>query len=128
MFWRKNDTEDLELDRNLYPHIIWYVQRAQNDKLFKGITRDPLELVRHTEDKCHIWFESNTIDIADVQSLHHPVTAKDACKLAEHLYGGWIMDSWIIVQWMVWKHFSGYDQLVGIRNQKRCMSFLHTKL
>ena len=71
-----------------YPHIIWYLQRAQNDKLFKRITRDPLELVRHIEDECHIWFDSNTIDIAEVQSLHHPVTAKDACKLAEHLYGG----------------------------------------
>lgn len=58
LFFRKNDIEDLELDRYPYPWIMWYIWKTRNDKLFKGIVRDPLETVRHAEAECHAWFEA----------------------------------------------------------------------
>lgn len=45
----KNEIEDPELDKDPYPCIIWYIWKAKNDKLFKGIDRDPLESFRHAE-------------------------------------------------------------------------------
>ena len=44
LFWRKNDIEDPELDKDPYPWIMWYIWKARNDKLFRGIDRVPLEL------------------------------------------------------------------------------------
>ncbi|XP_048611432.1 uncharacterized protein LOC125585793 [Brassica napus] len=46
LFWRKNSIIEPEQDRDPFPWIIWYIWKARNDKLFKGIDRDPLELVR----------------------------------------------------------------------------------
>ena len=44
-----------EDDRDPYPWIIWYIWKARNDKLFRGIDRDPLELVRYEESECQAW-------------------------------------------------------------------------
>ena len=30
-----------------------------NDKLFRGIDRDPMELVRYAESECQAWFDAN---------------------------------------------------------------------
>ena len=59
IFCWKNDIEDPELDKYPYPWIIWYIWKAKNDKLFKGIDKDPLETVRHTKLEYHAWFEAN---------------------------------------------------------------------
>jgi len=59
LFWRKNSIVETELDRDPYPWIIWYIWKAQNDKLFRGIDRDPLELVRYAEGECQGWFNAN---------------------------------------------------------------------
>ena len=39
-------------------HIIWYIWKAMNDKLFRGIERDPLETVRHAESEFQAWFDA----------------------------------------------------------------------
>ena len=36
-----------------------YIWKAMNDKLFRGIDMDPLEIVLHAESECHAWFEAN---------------------------------------------------------------------
>ena len=41
--------------------IIWYIWKARNDKLFRGIYRDPLELVRYAESECQAWFDANEV-------------------------------------------------------------------
>ena len=45
--WRKNSIIGPEQDRDPYPWIIWYIWKARNEKLFRRIDRDPLELVKH---------------------------------------------------------------------------------
>ena len=45
IFLRKNDIEDLELDKDTYPWIMWFIWKSRNDKLFRGIDMDPLETV-----------------------------------------------------------------------------------
>lgn len=47
-FWRKNDIKDPNMDKNPYLRIIWYIfEKQKNDKLFRGINRDPLKTIRH---------------------------------------------------------------------------------
>ncbi|XP_048605708.1 uncharacterized protein LOC106424118 [Brassica napus] len=61
LFWRKNSIIEPEQDMDPYPWIIWYIWKARNDKLFRGIDRDPLELVRHAESECQAWFNANEV-------------------------------------------------------------------
>ena len=42
-------------DRDPYPWIICYIWKSRNDKLFRGIDRDPLELIRYAESECQAW-------------------------------------------------------------------------
>ena len=58
LFWRKNGILEPENDRDPYPWIIWYIWKARNDKLFRGIDRDPLELVRYAESECQAWYNA----------------------------------------------------------------------
>ena len=59
LFWRKNNIFEPELDMDPYPWIIWYIRRVRNDKLFRGIDMDPLELVRYAESECQAWFNAS---------------------------------------------------------------------
>lgn len=61
LFWRNNDIDGTYVDRDLYPLIIWYIWKERNDKLFRGIYRDPLELVRYAESECQAWFNANEL-------------------------------------------------------------------
>ena len=61
LLWRKNSIIEPEQDIDPYPWIIWYIWKARNDKLFRGIDRDPLELVRHAESECQTWFDANEV-------------------------------------------------------------------
>ena len=58
LFWRKNGILEPGDDRDPYPWIIWYIWKARNDKLFRGIDRDPLELVRYEEGECQAWYNA----------------------------------------------------------------------
>ena len=61
LFWRKNSIIGPEHDKDPYPWIIWYIWKARNEKLFRRIYRDPLELVRHAESECQVWFDANEV-------------------------------------------------------------------
>ncbi|CDY47009.1 BnaC02g41940D [Brassica napus] len=58
-FGRKNNIVEPQLDRDPYHWIIWYIWKVRNDKLFRGIDRNPLELVRYAESECQAWFNAN---------------------------------------------------------------------
>ena len=58
LFWRKNGILQPEDDRDPYPWIIWYIWKTRNDKLFRRIDRDPLELVRYAESECQAWYNA----------------------------------------------------------------------
>ena len=79
MFWRKNDIVEPELDRDPYPWIIWFIWKAKNDKLFKGIDRDRLETVRHAESECQAWFDANQRTDAVVEeqnTVRNPISER----------------------------------------------------
>ena len=59
LFWRKNNIEDSEMDIDPYSWIIWYLYKTKNAKLFRGIDRDPLELIRYVDGECQAWFTAN---------------------------------------------------------------------
>ena len=53
-----------EDERDPYLWIIWYIWKARNDKLFRGIDTDPLKLVRYAESECQAWYdEKDTIHV-----------------------------------------------------------------
>lgn len=70
-FEEKNDIVKVELDRDSYPWIIWYIWKARNDKLFRGIDRDPLELVRYAESEWQTSFNANEVVTPDSQESSH---------------------------------------------------------
>ncbi|XP_048605048.1 uncharacterized protein LOC125582404 [Brassica napus] len=61
LFLRKNGIIEPAQDMDPYPWIIWYIWKARNDKLFRGIDRDPLELVRYAESEYQAWFDANEV-------------------------------------------------------------------
>lgn len=69
-FWRQNDIKDPELDKDPYPWIIWYLWIARNDKIFRGITRDPLELIKHAQSECNAWFDANSKISEKTEAIH----------------------------------------------------------
>ena len=52
LFWRKNSIMEPQDNKDLYPWIIWYIWKAKNNKLFRGINRDPLEVVIYAKSEC----------------------------------------------------------------------------
>ena len=60
-----------EDDRDPYPWIIWYIWKNRNDKLFRGIDRDSLELIRYTESECQAWHNAR-------EAIHVPPQAHTA--------------------------------------------------
>ncbi|KAF3540527.1 hypothetical protein F2Q69_00025019 [Brassica cretica] len=82
LFWRKNSIMVPEDDRDPYPWIIWYIWKAINDKLFRAIDRDPLELVRYAESECQacwigwVWKDSmGKIQLMGTRNLRRCETA-----------------------------------------------------
>uniref|UniRef100_A0A0D3CEA0 Uncharacterized protein n=1 Tax=Brassica oleracea var. oleracea TaxID=109376 RepID=A0A0D3CEA0_BRAOL len=100
LFWRKNNIIVLDQNRDLYPWIIWYIWKARNDKLFRGIDRDPLELVRYAESECQAWFNANEMIPQQVRDSNNDV----------------------------WMDSREDIQLMGTRNFTRCESALHSEV
>ncbi|XP_048613313.1 uncharacterized protein LOC125587176 [Brassica napus] len=109
LFWRKNDILEPEEDRDPYPWIIWFIWKARNDKLFRGINRDPLELVRYAESECQAWYNArdSVPVLPNVQTIEEP----------QVLSLGW-----------VWKDAIDKIQLMGSRNLRRRETSLHSEL
>uniref|UniRef100_A0A0D3AYW0 RNase H type-1 domain-containing protein n=1 Tax=Brassica oleracea var. oleracea TaxID=109376 RepID=A0A0D3AYW0_BRAOL len=118
LFWRKNIVIEQEQDRDPYPWIIWYIWKARNDKIFRGIDRDPLELVRYPESECQAWFDANEVP--------QPVIHENNTEEPEVLSLGNIclLDG----SWTSAAHFSGCGWLMGTKIITRRESALHSEL
>ena len=125
LFWRKNNIIELEEDRDPYPWIIW---KARNDKLFRGIDRDPLELVRYSESECQAWSEANEVAQPVVQdnNMENPqvISLGNICLLD----GSWTASANYSGCGWVWLDSNGKTQLMGTRNLSRRESTLHTEV
>ena len=128
LFWRKNTIRRPEDDRDPYPWIIWYIWKARNDKLFRGIDRDPLELVRYAESECQAWYNAK-------ESIPNPPQAPNT-EVVQALNlnnmcmvdGFWTStDLFSGIGW-VWKDNTGKIQLMGTRNLRRRETALHSEL
>ncbi|CAG7897152.1 unnamed protein product [Brassica rapa] len=128
LFWRKNSIIEPEQDRDPYPWIIWYIWKARNDKLFRGIDRDPLELVRHAESECQAWFNSNEVARTVVQKglPEEPqvISLGNICLLD----GSWTASAQYSGCGWVWLDSGGNIQLLGTRNFNRRESALHSEV
>uniref|UniRef100_A0A0D3A9H9 RNase H type-1 domain-containing protein n=2 Tax=Brassica oleracea var. oleracea TaxID=109376 RepID=A0A0D3A9H9_BRAOL len=128
LFWRKNIIMEPENDRDPYPWIIWYIWKARNDKLFRGIDRDSLELVRYAESECHAWYNAND----SIPAPPQPQMVEDTQALSlENICmvdGSWTStDQYSGIGW-VWKDDRGKIQLMGTRNLRRRETSLHSEL
>ena len=123
IFLRKNDIEDLELDKDTYPWIMWFIWKSRNDKLFRGIDMDPLETVWHAESECHAWFQANSKQEEHVvaQNLEQ-LTNSEKCMVD----GSWTHDAHYNSYGWTWKTSGGTTQLLGAQNQRRIISPLHS--
>lgn len=51
-FLSKSSIKDQKMERDPYPWIIWYFRKARNYKLFRGIDRNPMDLIRYAAGEC----------------------------------------------------------------------------
>ena len=131
LFWRKNSIIEPEQDKDPYPWILWYIWKARNDKLFRGIDRDPLELVRHAESECQAWFNAN-----DVQPVVQPVVQDNISEVDQAislgniclLDGSWTSSAHISGCDWVWMDSAENTQLMGTKNFTRLESALHSEV
>ena len=128
LFWRKNNIMEPEDDRDPYPWIIWYIWKAINDKLFRGIDRDPLELVRYAESECQAWHNARETIPAPI--LGQPEVEEQAVSLGEicMVDGSWTSTAQFSGMGWVWKDSTGKIQLMGSRNLMRRETPLHSEL
>ena len=128
LFWRKNNIVEPELDIDLYPWIIWYIWKARNDKLFRGINRDPLELVRYVESECQVWFDANEMVTPTPQG--HNIEEPQVLSLYNicMIDGSWTSTSQFSGCGWVWIDSLGKVQLMGTRNYIRRESALHLEV
>ncbi|XP_013617182.1 PREDICTED: uncharacterized protein LOC106323639 [Brassica oleracea var. oleracea] len=128
LFWRKNSIVEPGLDRDPYPWIIWYIWKARNDKLFRRIDRDPLELVRYAESECQTWFNANEMvsPIPQVQNIEEPqvLNLSNICLID----GSWTSSSPYSGCGWVWMDSLEKVQPMGTRNYPRRESTLHSKV
>ena len=128
LFWRKNDITERELGWDPYPWIIWYIWKTRNDKRFRGIDRDPLELVRYAESECQAWFNANEMAPNTPQELHND-EAQAICL--DNIYmvdGSWTSMAQFSGCGWVWKDSLRQIQLIGMRNFSRRESALHSEV
>ena len=83
---------------------------ATNDKLFRGIDRDPLEIVRYAKSECQAWFNANEIVPIVPQALNieepQVLNLGNICMIdgsltstAQFSEYGWVwLDNWRKVQ------------------------------
>ena len=128
LFWRKNNIIEPERDRDPYPWIIWYIWKVRNDKLFRGIDRDPLDLVRHAESECQAWFDANEV----VQPVAQEIIPEEPQVLSLGniclLDGSWTESAQFSGCGWVWRDSGGNIQLLGTRNFNRRESALHSEV
>ena len=115
-------------DRDPYPWIIWYIWKARNDKLFRGIDRDPLELVKYAESECQAWYNAReTTQITpqvQIAEDTHALSLSNICMVD----GSWTSTSQFSGMGWVWKDIRGNVQLMGTRNLRRRETPLHSEL
>ena len=108
--------------------IIWYIWKARNDKFFRGIDRDHLELVRHAESECQAWFNANEVVQPVVQDIisEEPqvISLGNICLLD----GSWTASAQFSGCGWVWWDSGGNIQLLGTRNFNRRESALHSEV
>ena len=128
LFWGKNSIIEPERDMDPYSWIIWYILKDMNDKLFKGIDRDPLELVRHAESECQAWFDANEVVQPVIQDNNtdkpQVISLGNICLLD----GSWASSAHFSGCGWVWMDSGGNIQLMGTRNFTRRESALHSEV
>ena len=115
LFSRKNNIVELGLDRDRYPWIIWYIWKVWNDKLFRRIDRDPLELVRYAESECQAWFNEN--EMVSPIPRDHIIEEPQVLSLGNicMIDGSWSTSQFSGYGW-VWMDILEKVQLMGTRN------------
>ncbi|XP_009123767.1 uncharacterized protein LOC103848659 [Brassica rapa] len=119
---------ELEDDRDPYPWIIWYICKVRNDKLFRGIDRDPLELVRYAESEYQAWYNAkDTIPSppqAQIVEETEALSLGNICKLDV----SWTSTAQFSGIGWVWKYRIGKIQLMGTHNLRSRETSLHSEL
>nr|VDD51356.1 unnamed protein product [Brassica oleracea] len=128
LLWRKNNIIEPDQNRDPYPCIIWYMWKARNDKLFRRIDRDPLELVRYAESERQARFSANEmippVVHASNSEENQVLSLDNICILDGSLTAS---DRFSGCGW-VWMDSGENIQHMGTRNFTRCESALHSEV
>ncbi|XP_013594588.1 PREDICTED: uncharacterized protein LOC106302674 [Brassica oleracea var. oleracea] len=110
------------------PYQQFLQAQARNDKLFRGIDREPLELVRYAESECQAWFNANEMIPLVVQASNNEeiqvLSLGNICLLD----GSWTASDRFSGCGWVWMDSGENIQLMGTRNFTRYESPLHSEV
>ena len=117
LFWKKNNILEPDHDRDPYLWIIWYISKAKNEKLFRGIDRrNPLELIRYAESECQAWYNvMKTIPAPPQAQIIEETQALSMGNICM-VDGSWTSTTQFSGRGWVWKNSMGNIQLMGMRN------------
>ena len=96
--------------------------------MFRGINRDPLELVRYAESECQAWYNArdSVPVLQNVQTIEEPqvLCLGNICMVD----GSWTSTAQFSGTGWVWKDAMGKIQLMGSKNLRRRETSLHSEL
>ncbi|KAF8109190.1 hypothetical protein N665_0101s0020 [Sinapis alba] len=128
LFWRGNIMDGELSDRDHYPWLIWYIWKTRNDKLFRRIDTNPMELVHFVESECQAWFNANERSAYTPQQ--HSVEDSEAISLDNicMVDGSWTSDAHFNGCGWVWKDNTGKTQVLGMRNLRCRETAIHSEV
>ncbi|CAA7045965.1 unnamed protein product [Microthlaspi erraticum] len=124
LFWRRPNMDNAEDDCDPFPWIIWFIWKARNEKLFRGINRDPLGTVRHAVAECRAWHQANSKAPLLSTTGTQAIRLRDVCIVD----GSWHREQAHSGAGWIWIDPDGTQRLLGIHNQPRRISPLHAEL
>ena len=123
LIWRVNP----KMKDHQFVWILWYIWKAQSNKVFSNLDIDPRETLRLEEVESTLWAEAQVINnnrcAQEVQVMPNLGTTgrwcfTDGSWKDKDLFSG---QGWLST-------LPGYDGLIGARNVRACLSPLHSKM
>ena len=90
-----------------------------------------MELIKHAQSECNAWFETNLTPSDGVSSVppqQNQYTQAVCLQSICLVDGSWTVESHYSGYVWVWMDDKGNEQLLGLRNNERRLSPLHSKL
>lgn len=112
-------------EKNILPWILWFIWKAQNDKVYNNINRHPPYILRNAMSEAEAWWNAQDVsDNCTIALSGRPIIEGKVCIVD----GSWKSDSSFSGLGWICANHDGSFSLLGAKGQRRSLSALHAKL